>query len=529
MKRSPPALVLILALIAPASGLLLTWHAAQVAPPGHTFLGFPVMPGDHYQYAAFIRQARETGGILMENPFTSEPQRPSYVLLYFWILGMVSRIGASIPAVWEAFRVLGGACAIVSFWLLTQRYLEDPVRRIMAVMIFTMAGGLDWCVVLLRATVVPAAAALEHPFATFWNWSFFGTLLVGHWVWPLVLLIAAGLALTGPAGPRRDIVTFLALPGIWFMHPYTGMVAWLTWGLMLILPVLGRGAARHAPGDMFPQRLRAVIPGLTSFLPVGAYLIWARGDEVFRLNSARGFEWTESFGIWWYPLTYGLLLPLALPGARRLVREGSARGDLVLAWCVAALALSLNPWFSGVKFQYLVFPPLALMASIGLFALEDGSARFRRLATRRVFVSALVIGLFLNAPVSLTLRMRSAPDPVHYAPDGLMQAMAWLDEQPQGIVLSGYFASNITPWLAGKKTFLGHWFMTLDAEEKRRDVSHFFWDEAGTPTRRAVLDRSGARWVVYGRDERRMGGIDPALPLRPAWRREGITIFEVAR
>src|SRR5262245_30647493 len=87
-RALPPAAVLILALVVPLCSLIPAWHARSETPAGFQFMGFRYMPGDHYQYAAFMQQARDTGSLLMRNPFTSEPQQGVFLLLYFWIVGV---------------------------------------------------------------------------------------------------------------------------------------------------------------------------------------------------------------------------------------------------------------------------------------------------------------------------------------------------------------------------------------------------------------------------------------------------------
>src|SRR5512134_2752271 len=114
-SRIAPAPVLILALAVPLLGMLATlqgWYGQH--PPERIFLGFRYMSGDHYQYASFMRQAQQDGRFLMENRYTTEPQKGVYVFPFFWLLGSVARLtGATLPAVWELFRLTGGFLLIL--------------------------------------------------------------------------------------------------------------------------------------------------------------------------------------------------------------------------------------------------------------------------------------------------------------------------------------------------------------------------------------------------------------------------------
>jgi hypothetical protein len=517
-----------MALAVPALSLIPTWHGYQSAPPDQVFMGFRYMVGDHFAYAAFMRQAHDNPRILMENSFTSEPQRPSYLLVYFWTLGIASRLtGASIPFIWEVFRVVGGFLYIVLFWHWTAYYAREGPRRILLTALFAFAGGINWIVTLLRVTLVPSAKVLEYPYNMFWNWSTFGTMALPNWVWPALAMIAVFLMLMKKTA-WRDAVTFILLPLVWFLHPYSGMVAYLAIGLVPFMPLLV-SAARLESVDRARvwANLRLALPGLLSFLVVGGFLLWARSDAVFRLSSENGFSWTPHFSVWWYVLSYGALLPLAWFGARDLSREKDLRADIVFSWLLAAFFLSVNPLFAGVKFQFLLFPPLVMLAGRGLFHLWERSEALQRVARTKPAIACLALLLFLNAPVSLVKGMPVArTDPDIFMQSAELAAMKWLEKQPDGLVLSGYWAGNRIPYLAGKKVYIGHWFMTLDISEKNRELAYLLSPQVPQPTKDQILRKSAARYVYVGRAEASMGRIDPALPLSKIYDKAGVAIYE---
>jgi hypothetical protein len=493
------------------------------------FLGFRHQMNDHFQYAAFARQARDGSGLLMENPFTAEEQRPSYLLPFLWAVGVAARAtGASIPAVWEVFRLAGGVLYVLAFWRLAGHYVREERRRLLVTALFAAGGGLDWIATLL-VPVVPPLAPLEGAYEQFWNWSAFGSMALPNWTWPAAtFLLACEIELSRPPGADLLLLVLLAL--VWFLHPYTGMVAYLAFGLVPAVPVAAAFAARRRPAWalLLRRRLRPALVAVAAFVPVAAYLLWARGEPVFAITSERGFSYTDRFSLWWYPLSYGLLLPLGAVGLRALAGEESPRRDLLLAWLVAAFVLSVNPFYAGVKFQYLVFPPLALLAGIGLLRLWDGSGRARRLlAVPRVRV-ALGLLLFLNAPIALA-RRPATPDtiPGLYMNGAEIDAMRWLGDQPQGVVMSAFWSGARLPWLAGKKVYLGHWFLTPSANRKAQDMLRFFSPRAPTPAKRSILEQSRIRYVYVGPLERNLGSVDPDLPLTKIYDERGVQIYRV--
>ncbi len=530
-RGMPPVLVLILAAVVPLASLIPAWQARSVTPPGDQFMGFRYMAGDHFQYAAFMQQAADDGSLMMRNPFTSEPQRGVFVLLYFWMVGLASRLlGLTIPAAWDLFGVMGGALYILIFWWLTDAFFTRRKARIAATGLFCLAGGLDWIVTLLRMTITPALKALEHPFDFFWNWSTFGTMAVPHWLWPaLVLALVVRLLLMSEAPAWRAPLVGLLMPLVWFMHAYSGMVAYLALGLAPVVPVCAAWLRIEKP-DWARARTNArlVAPGLLSFAVVAAYLLWARGDEVFRVSSARGFSWTDTFSVWWYPISYGLLLPLAWFGLRSMARQQDRAFDLTIAWAVAAFFLSVNPLFAGVKFQYLLFPPLALLAARGFGELAESSAWFARNLAAGPGLVAMGAALCLNAPVSLVKEMpKAATTREIYMPRGEVQAMQWLRGQPDGLVLCSYWSGNRLAWLSGKTVFVGHWFMTAGLNQKNRMVAMLFSEHVTLAEKQTLIRQTGARYIYAGRAEATLGSLDPQLPLRRVYDQDQVVIYEV--
>ena len=529
-RRLPPATVLLLALLVPLSTLIPVWQAYQIeSPPEKNFLGFRYMPGDHYQYAAFARQAREDSSLLMRDPFTTEPQKGRFVLLYFWMIGRFAALtGLSITAVWELFRVIGGALYIVTFWYLSAAWFQQHKSRLMATCLFALAGGLGWLVTLLRALIGPICDPLLYPFDFFWNWSTFGTMAVPNWIWPALLLMLAFHAILARIR-GRDLVVFVLPPMVWFMHGYSGLVAYAILALLPLMPLI-RAAFQLTPlpWDRAWSNLRVALPGLLSFGLVAAHLLVARSDGVFRAVSANGFSWTDNFSLWWYPLGYGVLLLPAWWGLKEICSEQSLSADLLLSWAVAAFVLSINHFFAGVKFQYLLFTPLAVFAAKGLERINGTFAAGAGNTKNPVAVGLLVAALFLDAPMSLVKDMPGTADESEiFISSDEMEAMEFLDKQPDGVVLASYRNGNRIPWLAGKEVYVGHWFMTIHAREKSVEAAQMYKTQVPSDVKRAFLARSGASYLYYGAAEAKLGRVDPGLPLRRIFEKGEVAVYAV--
>jgi len=526
----PPIPVLVLALLVPLAGMIPTWQGFLFEdPPDRIFLGFRYMPIDHYQYAAFIRQAQDGGGLLMRNPFANEPQSGVFVLPLFWALGKLARLtGSSILVWWEILRLAAGALYILAFWHLSGLHFREPRHRTLATLLFSLGGGLDWIILALHSAGLPGLETLLYPSRYHWNWSTFGSMLMPNWIVPAMLLTVAVKAACG-SGRRRDLALLALLPLLWFVHPYSAMVGYLAFALLPLVPlVVASGRLAPMPWARFRAHMRVALPALLSFILVAPYLLWARSDLVFRLSSERGATWTETFSPWWYVQAYGLILPLAWFGLRAMIKESSLQVDLLFSWLAAAFILSINPLYAGVKFQYLVFPPLALLAMRGLLELHANLPLARKLASSRATMTGLAGALCLN---SLLIPIKDFSFTPHasniFASAEDLAAMKWLDGQPDGIVLSPLRAGGRIPWLAGKVVFVGHWFLTPDYDAKLAKAKMFFSQWVPLRTRAAILQESRARYVYFCPDEVPEGFDASGLPLTRIYQAGQHAIYEV--
>lgn len=529
-----PAVVLILSLIVPLLNVIPTLEGAlRDHPPGTGYLGFRWMIGDHVQYGSFSRQGEE-GRLLLENMFTTEPQRPSYILLYFNLVGLTMRFtGMSFPVTWEILRVVFGFGLLISAWYFVGLFFGDRGKRIQAWILVAFSGGLYYLASLLPADALsrPGYGFLTDPAHFQWNWSTFSSMLVALWIPPVMLMLIAGTVLLDRRplpGAARGAALFALGPLIWFVHPHSGNVAYFAFGLFGLAPAMSAlWNLESVPWRKTIETFLRVTPFILSFLLVVAYLSWASGDAVFAAGGKGAAQWNPAYSVFWYPLVYGLLLPLAILGIRWCgsLPEGPRR--FILSWLAAAFILSVNPLFSGVKYQFLIHLPLAVLASHGIDELKERSRWARRAARGGL---GLVVGglLLLHGPVSIVRDMTEPlQEPRAYVRQVEIEAMKWLDGQPPGTVLCGYRACGDIAYLSAKKVYTGHWLLTLSQQQKHRDLTAFFNPGVPTERKRQFLRTHGIRYVYVGPDERRMGSLDPSLGLELIYDREGVAIYRV--
>ncbi len=531
----PPLIVLFLALLAPLLNVVPTIEGGLRAhPPDQVYLGLRWMTGDHVQYGSFSRQG-EAGRLLMENMFTTEPQRPSYVLLYFNVVGIVMRLtGLGFPLTWEILRVVFGFALLLAAWYFTGLFYPDRSRRLLAWILVAFSGGLYYLASLLPEEMLrrPGYPYLTDPAHHHWNWSTFSSMLVGLWIPPVVLLLLAAILLLTErriAAAARAAGLFAAGPLIWFFHPHSGNAAYLAFGLFALAPALGAlWRLEPVPWGKTVEAFQRSAPFLLSFAVIAAYLSWASGDAVFAATGRAAAKWNPTYTVFWYPLVYGLLLLFGALGIRWAGTLPQRPRHLLLSWLASAFILSVNPLFSGVKYQFLVHLPLAVLAAHGISELRKRSAWAAR-ASRGAVGVVVAGGLLLHGPVSI-LRDMTAPladEPYAFVARSEAAASRFLDTQPPGAVLCGYRACGTIAYLGGKKVFTGHWLLTLDQREKQLELAGFFREGMPVEARREFLARHGIRYVYFGPAERAMGRIDPGLGLEKIYGEGDVAIYRV--
>jgi len=529
-----PAVVLVIAVLLPLLNALPTWNGyLDERLPDRVFLGFRYMAGDHYQYASFVRQAADEGRFFMENRFTTEPQQGRYLLLYMWLAGQVCRFtGLDVPAAWEVLRFLSGIFFMLAAWSFAGRFFPDRKGRMLAYVLVAFSGGVGYLLYLI--TGEPGAgitvAYLKDAWNYQWNWSTFSSMLVPMWVAPAAIFVVCGaiLAREKAAGMRDAILLFALPPLIWFMHPYSGLAAYAAFGLYPLIPAAAAlWSVQPIPWPKVGERLRAVLPALASFAVVAAYMLWARKDAVYAVNGQRVFTWNPTYSVFLYPFAYGLLLPLALFGMKWASSIPEKARHVTIAWLAAAVVLSVNPFLSGVKFQYLIHMPLALFAAHGILELRKRSKAARAMSSG---LGAVVFGALLFAGTPLILLKdvpKTAGDADIYLSTPEIDAMKFLKEQPQGAVLCTTRSGNRIAWLSEKKVYLGHWFLTIDINTKGSEVAAFFDRRVPADQKLAWLHQKGLAYVYAGPEEKSLGGVDEGIGLRTIYDKGGVTIYTV--
>jgi hypothetical protein len=116
------------------------WRAQLQTPTGWTFTGNVNGSPDYMQYRVWMRQTQETG-VLVANKFTSEPNKPHLLVVFYYALGKVSYWLNTAPELIYAYSGSLFASALVVLLFSTVRHFLKLAYQVWWVFLVILIGG----------------------------------------------------------------------------------------------------------------------------------------------------------------------------------------------------------------------------------------------------------------------------------------------------------------------------------------------------------------------------------------------------
>ncbi len=122
------------------------------APAGGTYLGYQYNTDDHMVYSAWMRQAMD-GRFLMDNRFTTDAQPSLTLNVYFFALGLISKV-VGISAASTISRLAFSALFITLAMKLVRRLQWEETTTRLAMVLTVVGGGIGFLVWHMFGVVV---------------------------------------------------------------------------------------------------------------------------------------------------------------------------------------------------------------------------------------------------------------------------------------------------------------------------------------------------------------------------------------
>lgn len=486
-------------------------------PPGFVFTGsHSLAPGDLPVYQSYIEQVRQ-GATMFKDLFTAELHSP-FIFSPPWLgVGWLSR-GLNLSPI-VAFHLSRIALIPVFFLVLDwwlKRFFSEWTKRRLAILLITFGAGLG--VLMAPAALARVAPAGDLTF------------------WPMDLYVSEAFTfLTLYQSPHFIAATILILlvlewfwqgveSGQWVKFIWSGLA-----GLTLMsfhpfhLPTLAVVILFYAVLALFwHQKLFA-----RTILGAGIVLMIASPMIIYQallivwnpIAAGRAAQNINPTPAWWVVLiSYGWLIPLAIVGATRRLCPPDRRWLFLLVWLVGQLAVFVTPAPFNRRLTQAWQLPLAVFATVGLLAMADWLKRRYRFAFHWSWAGWLFIILFSLSPlvvVSNDVYYWSSdkyPSLSYYLEKPYAQIAAWLKDNAStdSVILTGTRRSLFIAGLSGRTVVYGHGIETLYNNEKRQAIVSAFRDASDGRAARALIDKWGVDYIVWGGPDTAWAKIDPA-------------------
>jgi len=439
---------------------------------------------DFLQYSALIRQGAEQAPTLY-NPFTTEPQQPRLILLYHEALGLLHRF-SGIDPFWllELSRIPLLFLFFHALWRFLVPVFSQTPDRTCACILVALSGGLEPLFVPLIQRLPPDLMDVSvQQLSPLLGWSTFQSANNPLWVAGLwLMLLVLGRALPHQDfHPRAALTAALLLLILLFTHPYSAIATAAIIATYSLLRLIFEGGGAR---PVLKHCALVLVPALA----IGAVINrWQSGDAVFAKISG-GLFGSKAIPVFWYPLTYGLLLVFAFFGWRHW--DAARRHWLIVleAWIAAIMLLHTSPLLNGYHYvypQHIAICILAAPAAVAFFG-RCWSGGASRKATAALAILALCAS-------SLFVTMISVKDSLNAkVPAEFIQIARHLQTEPRGNVLAPPLLGTVLPAYVPTFVYAGHWFMTPEFSRRAEEYGHllrFFESGSRDPAVRAEIAR----------------------------------------
>lgn len=483
-------------------------------PKGRVFMGFFVLGDDQNTYLAKMRQGLE-GSWVWVNRYTSEPSTGTFFFVGWLALGhVVALLHTSLMAGYQLARVVGGFFLMVAGYAFIRHFVEDPRARRLAVWLLAFGMGFGFVLWLANTPVILGqktdAVDLRMPELS----AFYSILAAPHFTWAAAFQ-ASGIVLTLMAAERGSLRLGVLATVAWLGEASIHAQMLPLLDAALVFALLAR---RVSWRGYLAAGMAIAIPG-----PYVLYSYWVSvaSPEVLRWAS----HWHNNSAPDGVSMLLGvlpqvLLAALAIPAAMRR----RSRNDLFLfAWLtlVAFVAWAPNP-ASNLSRRFFdgIYLPLVVFAATGM--VEQVLPRLPRVRAQRLTQFGYVSVAAISAAFLVLAFTANAHNKTYSLPRSSYDALLWLGDHPQGLVLASTNLGLYVPAYSPDIAYVGQYSETYNYPQK---VDRAYRLLTGRDTDlRQFIAANHVRYVLWT-DE--YGGSPPSGLGTPAFSEPGADVYVV--
>ncbi len=484
------------------------------------FSGFIFAVEDGNSYIAKMLGGAQ-GSWLFRTPYT--PMQQGGVLMFapYILLGKLASspgMHDQLVALFHLFRILSGVLFLLATYEFIAFFVHSQSLRRFGLILAALGGGLGWMLLLSGESGAFGSLPLEfYSPETFGFLSLYG---VPHLAASRAFLLWAILFyLRFVKSGELSIARSAARAGLcWLaaglLQPLNALLVGLILVLHLaVLGVLQLISARGGEKPDWQQWRRSFVFVLSAGILPGilvVYLAWMLSQDPY-LQAWSGQNILPSPHPWHYLLAFGLLLPYAYIGARRILRQDRMGGLLLVGWALALPVLAYFPVNVQRRLpegQWLVWGILVLVAVEGWWAAPAFHTRIRRLVVLLPLCFSFISTITLFAGGLLTVQAKTSPL-YQDADEVAMFDILEKSGEPGCLVVSSFSTGNALPAWTPMRVVIGHGPESAGLAVLQEQVNQFYNPQADDSWRRDWLAQQGACYVFWGPAEQALGSWDP--------------------
>jgi hypothetical protein len=273
---------------------------------------------------------------------------------------------------------------------------------------------------------------------------------------------------------------------LFFLHPYSAAVVF---AIAFTLPL----TSFLIEGPLGKRRLlvETLVPVIAGVV-VAVISAWQRHDRVFSASTS-GFFGGLNLPVFWYPLTFAVLLGLALRGAVVWIESRHPYRAPIIAWIGVIVLLHTSNSINGYHFIPYLHIPLSLLAATAMPQLWDTLSKGRGGARSALVI--VLVALFAG-PVAVTFESLTDLPKRNLMPREFIDATSELARLPPGRVLSPPQMGLLVPASTSHSVWAGHWFLTPDYWPKAELYGQLIADPAREKELRGLVDAERIDYLI---------------------------------
>ena len=522
----PPLGVVVVAALAACFHIAPFLRAERATPPGWTFADNMTVSPDMMQYRVWARQAAGRGP-LVDDRFTSEPNRPHLFVVTYWAVGTTARVLGTTPERVYAYAGVPLAFLLVLLLYRIVRHFVPDAHAAWWTFLALVAGG-GFGAHLKLVNELPGAR--DHPllrrlvaeplartplFEDYRSHYVVKVLLDTHFLVIWIAALASVLAFYAAVrrgGPRRTIGAASLFAASTLLHLYEGItllaiaagIVACTWPL-----AAHRRHALHALAAVTLATGAAYAVQVRWFLRSGIPLpAWRAVDVLFAT----------------LVLAYPVAFALIARGWRDTWRDAPLPARVLAGWALGCLVVTLSAPFYPYpdRGTMTLQVPLTVLGGMAYFA------RHSRLTRAALVVGVLTLGATPAWLLARTWRNTGfrADAPWAFQHEGHRAVLAALQARATAddvLLADGPDALWLAPTFPGRH-YVAHFFLTVDYARKQAELERLLASAAPADARLLAAHRIRWFFVNEARGPARFAalpGLVPVVRSRAGW------LFEV--